>query len=858
MKNLLFRAVTCASVVFLCAVVPGYSKDDKAKEKLQEFQQKLQQNQPKRENKPAIANPGNNDAGRKFQPIQQPQPQPRVKEQPQNIPNFSAPKDNPLRQRLENLQQNPPKMEQPKLQPPQGGPFGGGNNQPKGDSIPRNQPPLGNKQGLQPGNNPFNQPGNNNELKQKLEALKPKENRPQLGNPGGNNPLNQPGINPDLKNRLEGLKPKDGQPQFGNKPVLPGNQPGNNNSLNNPDFKNRLEGLKPKDGPPQIGNKPILPGNPPGKNPFDNPDLKNRLEGLKPKDGQPQLGNKPILPGNPPGTGLVNKGNTAPNLGKGFDLSNHLKTEMDKNPKLRERLESIQGNKGNLPGPDGKNILGNPGFKPGDKTNPLAGAIMPKVDLHKGAVPVKIDRNNLLESLKQQQGKGDTPNVLMDLQKHKGPRNDQDLQQMFAKLKDNPQFHRDDKLAGVDLDRVSGQFQHRLHRGDFQQANFNHFVNPQAQKHFAIDSQFALYQRGDVARQLNLNLNLINGGGWRARPIGPVFVNYTHNHFSSWYPGPSWCPQYCWTPQWSPWVSWSFWNWCVPVYDPRPFICRPIIYDPCPPIVIYQYPVWQPLPVVTCGTWVDVPPVVIDTGFDLELLAVRFVDPGHQEENLGPRYRVWIRNNSPAAIGAPFNVALVAANGPQLAGELPQAGTTVPSMDANSTIPVDIRLPLAANRLGRNSDGTVVPFSHLHILVDSHRDLAENNEANNGAVLERGTIYPVDPAGFSTDVTAASPGAMVSLAGEGFGPEPGQLLVTVNGQTQAAEVAGWYDLGIYFKVPDFNLAQSTDAQIIVVRGDSAVSNPVELDLAPQGWLQEAQLPPAPVPGANGPALPPAP
>jgi len=151
-----------------------------------------------------------------------------------------------------------------------------------------------------------------------------------------------------------------------------------------------------------------------------------------------------------------------------------------------------------------------------------------------------------------------------------------------------------------------------------------------------------------------------------------------------------------------------------------------------------------------------------------------------------------------------------------------------------------------------------MPFSHLHILVDSHRDLAENNEANNGAVLDRGTIFPVDPAGFSTDVTAASPGSMVSLAGEGFGPEPGQLLVTVNGQTQAAEVAGWYDLGVYFKVPDFNLAQSTDAQIIVVRGDSAVSNPIELDLAPQGWLQEAQLPPAPVPGTGGPALPPAP
>jgi hypothetical protein len=302
-------------------------------------------------------------------------------------------------------------------------------------------------------------------------------------------------------------------------------------------------------------------------------------------------------------------------------------------------------------------------------------------------------------------------------------------------------------------------------------------------------------------------------------------------------------------------VSWSFWNWCVPIYDPRPFICRPYIYDPCPPIVIYEYPVWQPLPVVSCGTWIDVPPVVIDTGFDLELLAVRFIDPGHQEQNLGPRYRVWVRNNSPVAIGAPFNIALVAAMGPQLMGELPQAGATVPNMDPNSVTPVDIRLPMTANRLGRQADGTAVPFSHLHVLVDSHRDLAENNEANNGSILDRTTIYPVDPAGFSTDVTAASPGSMVSLAGEGFGPEPGQLLVTVNGQTQQAEVHGWYDLGVSFKMPSFDLSQSAEAQIIVVRGDSAVSNPVELDIAPQGWLQEAELPPAPVPGAPEPELP---
>ncbi len=649
------------------------------------------------------------------------------------------------------------------------------------------------------------------------------------------------------------------------KPGFPGNQPGNNPfnpQGNNQDLKNKLDALKPKDGV-----KPGFPGNQPGNNPFNpqgnNQDLKNKLDALKPKDGRPELTKKPILPGNPTGGGLLGKDGKPANIGKNVDLGSHLQQELQKNPKLKDKLDALKAGKNDGLAPGFQNGLGGGRVaNPGDKKGPLPidtlpGKFNPKIDLQKGTVPIKIDRDNLLASIKNQQGKPDAPKVLLDLQKHKGPQNQQEVQQMFEKLKGDPQFKRTEKFAGVDLDRVAGQFQNRLEQGTFRQENFNRFVEPRLQKNFAIDSQFALYGRGDVARQLNLNVNLINTGGWRARPIGPVFGNYTTLAYSAWYPGPSWCPHYCWTPHWSPWVNWSFWNWCVPIYDPRPFICRPIIYDPCPPVVVYEYPVWQSLPVVTCGTWVDVPPVVIDTGFDLELLAVRFVDPGHQEQNYGPRYRAWVRNNSPVAIGAPFNVTLVAANGPQLVGQLPQAGATIPAMDANSVMPIDIRLPLEANRLGRQADGTVVPFSHLHVLVDSHRDLAENNETNNGAILDRSTIYPVDPAAFSTDVTAASVGSMVSLAGEGFGPEPGQLLVTVNGQTQSAEVHGWYDLGVNFKMPNFNVQQAADAQIIVVRGDSAVSNPVELDLAPQGWLQEAVLPPAPAPGA-GPDLPPAP
>ena len=59
---------------------------------------------------------------------------------------------------------------------------------------------------------------------------------------------------------------------------------------------------------------------------------------------------------------------------------------------------------------------------------------------------------------------------------------------------------------------------------------------------------------------------------------------------------------------------------------------------------------------VSCGTYVDVKPVVVGPEYDLQLLAIRFLNAGHPEEQLGPQYRVWFRNNSTRAINRPFNV----------------------------------------------------------------------------------------------------------------------------------------------------------------------------------------------------------
>lgn len=369
-------------------------------------------------------------------------------------------------------------------------------------------------------------------------------------------------------------------------------------------------------------------------------------------------------------------------------------------------------------------------------------------------------------------------------------------------------------------------FADRMKKGDF-----HNVVDSKFGKQLNLKKQFELHQHGDLGRQLNLGQNLAQHGGWQKRFCGPIDPHYTSHCFSSWYCGPSYFPGHCWFPTWNPWVNWC-WNFnCLPICDPRPIYCRPIYYDPCLVWGGWSYPVWTPMPVVTCGTWVDVPTVVVNAGYDVQLLAVRFVDPGHPEQQLGPRYRVWLRNNSPVAIQQPFNLVAYASNDREPGTGLPEVGLRIQGMEAGQIQSVDVRLPVEANTLFVDAEGRNVPFQFLHVISDSHREIPEAFEENNGAVMARGDILPVDPALFAADSeqTIVS-GSVVSLAGEGFGPEPGQVLVNVGGVEYQAEIVGWYDLGVQVRLNGITLASNVPAELVVVRGDQAASNPLTVNL----------------------------
>jgi hypothetical protein len=280
-------------------------------------------------------------------------------------------------------------------------------------------------------------------------------------------------------------------------------------------------------------------------------------------------------------------------------------------------------------------------------------------------------------------------------------------------------------------------------------------------------------------------------------------------------------------------VQWSWYLRCNPYWDPRPFWCRPVFYRPCPLWIYWNTPTWTPLPTVACGTWVDLRPIEMSVAdADLQLVAVRFVDPGHPAEKLGPRYRVWFRNNGSQSITQPFSVMLFAGNDSRLTPDLPQAGVRVTGIDAGDMQSVDIRLPVEVYTMGRDAQGKAAPFSVLQVLVDANREIVETTDTNNGASLAPADVLPVDPASFELQPRTAKPGQEVLLAGEGFGPQPGRVLVQVNGRELDGEILGWYDLGVRWNVPKVALAGPIEADVIVIRGDGASANPVKITLAP--------------------------
>lgn len=401
---------------------------------------------------------------------------------------------------------------------------------------------------------------------------------------------------------------------------------------------------------------------------------------------------------------------------------------------------------------------------------------------------------------------------------------------------------------------------------------FKHVTTGPVARRIDLAGQYKMRHHGDVARRMGSHKH----DAFAARSVrsyglqhashhgrhyhrGRVSPSYKKSHFSFHFHWPSYyrayyshpIPHHYYYPRWSPWVNWSWYYRCELLWDPRPVYCRPWAYQACPGWVWWELPVWEPLPVVASGTWVDVEPLQVPAAeFDLQLLAVRFVDAGHPQEKLGPRYRIWFRNGSEQAITNPFDVVLLAGNDEEINDKLPMAGVRINSIEAGQIQSVDIRLPFEVMEMGRDDQNQPVPFTTLHVLADANREIEETSEVNNGTRLAADLILPVDPSVFEAKSKEAEVGRELLLAGEGLGPEPGRVLVHMGGIEMEAEILGWYDLGVRVTVPRLPLAGPTEAELIVIRRDGIATNPLTVTMNPEP-LPAEMIPPPPA-QPNGP------
>jgi hypothetical protein len=133
----------------------------------------------------------------------------------------------------------------------------------------------------------------------------------------------------------------------------------------------------------------------------------------------------------------------------------------------------------------------------------------------------------------------------------------------------------------------------------------------------------------------------------------------------------------------------------------------------------------------------------IEGGVDVAFTSIRQIDAGNPSKNLAPAYRVSFQNNSNVDIEQAFDVAILASTDEKLTEKLPYTSVRVEGMAAGETKSVDIRLPIEAMQMGSDDD-QAAPFSFVHTIIDSQRELVETNKANNVSVDDREEIPSVE------------------------------------------------------------------------------------------------------------------
>lgn len=126
----------------------------------------------------------------------------------------------------------------------------------------------------------------------------------------------------------------------------------------------------------------------------------------------------------------------------------------------------------------------------------------------------------------------------------------------------------------------------------------------------------------------------------------------------------------------------------------------------------------------------------IASGADLALEDVRLVAPATMIA--GPAYAVTFRNQGTVAANN-FQLAMLVGLDGKLADNAPRAVIQIGTLAAGEAKEVTLRLPQSAMKLA-GADGKLTAFTQLFVAVDLMNTVAETDETNNTAVVDRAAL----------------------------------------------------------------------------------------------------------------------
>jgi hypothetical protein len=268
----------------------------------------------------------------------------------------------------------------------------------------------------------------------------------------------------------------------------------------------------------------------------------------------------------------------------------------------------------------------------------------------------------------------------------------------------------------------------------------------------------------------------------------------------------------------------------------------PVSYPHKPPPVVVGQPVPVPQGGVPAqpGAPLQGQPAQAQGQLNLQLVDVRLVEPGVPDQKLGPRFRLFVKNASPFGIGRPIDLVVAAGIDRKFQQGLPATVERVSGLAPGQVATLEVRLPLESMAMQYPGEEKPAPFSTLFVMVADQQDLLGNATIKPLAILPRIGIQFVDLALQKPADARVPTGAVVTLAGEGFGIDGGQVVLSLGGAKLVGQVVNWGPTAIQVKLPELALAAPTPAQIIVARADGQSAPAMEMQIMPEGFAAGQQ------------------